>query len=81
MDGASARDGLEGGYALLFYCRGVGAEDQFLRCGGELGEAGDGEVFVVEVGVLTEDIVRLEVKLGDDPTSLLEVSIGCYRPS
>ena len=46
-------------YALLFYSRAVGAEDESLRGAGEVGEAGDGEVFVVEVRVFAEDLVGL----------------------
>lgn len=50
---------MTGTYALLFYGGAVGAEDQFLGCAGEVGETGDGEVFVVEVGVVAEDLVGL----------------------
>ena len=56
--GRGVRDG-EGPYPLLFYGGAVGAEDQFLRGAGEVGEAGNGEVFVVKIRVFAEDLVGL----------------------
>jgi hypothetical protein len=55
-----AGDGLDRGDALLGEGGGVGAQDELARLAGEGGEAGDGEVFVVEVGVVTDDLVGLE---------------------
>jgi len=51
MHGSCAGDGLESEGSLVFDGWGVGAADESLcgRC--EFGEAGDGEVFVIEVGV------------------------------
>lgn len=51
--------GEDGTYALLFYSRAVRADDEFLGCAGEVGEACDGKVFVVEVRIAAEDLVRL----------------------
>lgn len=46
MDGASARDGLEGGHAGVPNGRTVRAHEQFLRAGGEVGQPLDIEVLV-----------------------------------
>ena len=53
-------------YPLLFDGGTVGAEDELLRRGGELGEARDGEVLVVEVGVFAEALLGL-VELSGGP--------------
>lgn len=60
VEGTGAGDGLEGDDALFGDDGGVFAEDEFLGGRGEVGEAGDGEVFVVEVGVFAEEFVGLE---------------------
>jgi hypothetical protein len=78
MDGAGARDCLEGCY--LFYCqlvrryiefvqgeeysvvfdgRAVRTKDQFLGCAGILRQSRDGEVFMVELWVVFENVVCL----------------------
>jgi hypothetical protein len=59
VDGAGAGDGLEGGDALLGQGGGVGAQHHFRGGGGEVGEAGDGQVFVVELGVVLQDLICL----------------------
>ena len=51
MDGACAGDGLYAAGALFGQSWGGGAQDQLCGGGGEALETGDGEVFVVEVGV------------------------------
>ena len=60
MDCSCARDGLHGVRALLRDGGRVGAEDELGSSSSEVGEAGDGEVFVVEGGVVAEDLVGLE---------------------
>ena len=59
MGGTCAGDGLEGDGTFLGDGGGVGAQDELLGGGGEFGEAGYGEVFVVEVGVVAEAFVCL----------------------
>lgn len=59
MHGTGAGNRLYGGGALLGQGGRVAAEDQLDGFAGEGGEAGDGEVFVVEVGVIAEDLVSL----------------------
>jgi hypothetical protein len=51
VDGARAGDGLEGDGALVGDGGRRLAKHQLLRGGGEVGQAGDGEVLVVEVGI------------------------------
>lgn len=51
MDGARARDGLDGADAVLGDGRGVGAHEELLGGGGEGDEPSDGEVFV-EGGII-----------------------------
>jgi hypothetical protein len=51
---------LHGGCALLGQGGRGAAEDQLDGFAGEGREPGDGEVFVVEVGVIAEDLVGLE---------------------
>jgi hypothetical protein len=47
-------------YALLLDSGAVTTEDKLLRGGCEVCETGDGQVLVVEVGVVAEDLVGLE---------------------
>lgn len=56
---ASAGDGLHGGDALVGDGGRGDTEDQLLGGGGEINEARDGQVFVVEVGVAAEQLVGL----------------------
>lgn len=46
-------------HALFLEGGAVGAEDKLLRGRGEVSQAGDGQVLVVEVGVVAEDLVGL----------------------
>ncbi len=59
MDSASSRDCLHGGYALLGEGWGVRAEHDARCGGGEVWETCDWKVFVVECGVISEDLVGL----------------------
>jgi hypothetical protein len=59
VDGASARDGLQRDGTLLLESGRVGAEDESLRCGGKVGETGNWQVFVVQVWVLTKEVICL----------------------
>ena len=47
-------------YSFFFYGRTVGAEDELLCGRGEVGEAGDGQVLVVEIGVGAEALFGLK---------------------
>lgn len=44
---------------LLLERRGVVAEDELCGLGGEAGETSDGKVFVVELGVVSENLIGL----------------------
>jgi len=46
-------------YSVLFDGRAVRAQDQLLGCRRELCEASDGQIFVVEVGIVAQDLVGL----------------------
>lgn len=59
VDCACARDGLERGCAAVGDGGAVRPQDEFLCGGGELGEAGNGEVFMVEVWVVADEGVGL----------------------
>lgn len=50
-------------HALLLEGGAVGAEDEFLRGRSEVGQACNGQVLVVEVGVVTEPVVGLGEEL------------------
>jgi hypothetical protein len=63
VNGSGAGDGLEGDGAFLGDCGRVLAQDEFLRGRREVGETGDGEVLVVELGVLVESFVCLDALL------------------
>jgi hypothetical protein len=54
---------LQGNSALLLESWRISTEDQLLRSGSEVGETSDGKVFVVEVGVLTKEIIGLDSEL------------------
>lgn len=60
VDGTGARDGLNGGYALLGNGRRRFAQNKLGGFGGERGETCDGQVFVVEVGIVADNLVGLE---------------------
>jgi hypothetical protein len=59
VHGTGAGDGLEGAYAVLANGRAVGANHQLLGGGGVVGETFDGEVFVIEGGVIANELVGL----------------------
>ena len=61
VDSPGSRDGLEGSYSFLFYCGRIGAEDELLCRGGEGSQACDGQILVVELGILPEDVVGLAI--------------------
>lgn len=46
-------------YTAFFYGGGLGAQDELLSGGGEFSKTSDRQVFVVEVGILTDDVVGL----------------------
>lgn len=63
MDSAGARYGLDGGNSLFGNgWRGL-AQDELGGFGGKRGETCDGQVFVVEVGVVANDVVGLGWRL------------------
>lgn len=41
-------------YPLVLYGGAVGSEDELLRCRGEVGKTGDGQIFVIELRVLAK---------------------------
>jgi hypothetical protein len=47
-------------YTAFFYGGGVRTQDELLGSGGEFSKTSDGQVFVVEIGILTEDVVGLD---------------------
>lgn len=60
--GGGELESMHGGdvsHALLLDCGAVGAQDQLLGRRGEVGKACDGQVLVVEVGVVAESLVGL----------------------
>lgn len=59
MDGTRAGDGLEGDDPLVLDRRRILAQDQLLRSLSEVDQATDWKVFVVEIGVITEELVGL----------------------
>jgi hypothetical protein len=59
MHGTGARDGLQSDGALLLECLGVGAEDQLGSLGGKAGDTRNGGVLMVELGVVSEDLISL----------------------
>ena len=52
VESAGARDGLQAGDALILDGWAVGTEDELLGGGGVIGQAGNRQVLVVEVGVV-----------------------------
>ena len=54
-----------GTYSLFANCRAVCADDQLLGCGGELCETTDGEVFVVEGGIVVDGVIGLQMLMLD----------------
>lgn len=62
MNGSGARDGLHRRGPLLLEGRGVGAENQLSGLGGELRDTSDRGVFVVQFGVVSENLVSLCMK-------------------
>ena len=64
MYGAGAGNGLQRNCTLLLDGGRVCAEDELLRGTGEFGKTGDGKVFVVQVGVVTEEFIGLETWWG-----------------
>lgn len=48
-----------GTYTAFFYGGGVGAQDELLSGGSEFSKTSNGQVFVVEIGILTDDVVGL----------------------
>jgi len=61
MDSASTADGLEAGCSAFFDCWAVGAKNELLGCEGEFGKASDGEIFVVEVWVVSDQCICLSL--------------------
>jgi hypothetical protein len=56
---AGTGDGLQAGDALVLDGRAIGAENELLGGGGVVGQTGDRQVLVVEVGVFAQDLVGL----------------------
>lgn len=54
-----AGDGLERGDAPILNGGRLSAEDQLLRRGSEVGKTSNWEVFVVQLGILANDVVGL----------------------
>lgn len=61
MASSRAGDGLQGDGSLLGDGWGLLAQNELLRGGGEVGQTGDGEVFVVEIGVVADEFVGLGI--------------------
>jgi hypothetical protein len=59
MDGTSARDRLERSRSLLGDGGGVAAEDKLSSLGGEAVDSSNRTVLVVELRVVTEDLISL----------------------
>ncbi len=59
MHGTCARDGLYGGCALFRKSCRVSAQDELCSGRGEGCETGDGEVFVIQGGVVAEELISL----------------------
>lgn len=59
VDGAGAGDGLECGDAVVLDGGGVVADEELLGGAGVVCEAFDGEVFVVEAGVVADEVIGL----------------------
>jgi len=63
VDCARTTDGLEAGCSAFFNCQAVGAKNELLGCESELRKTGDGKVFVVEVGVISDQCICLSSSL------------------
>ena len=59
VDGTSARDGLNRGDALLGNGGRGGANEELAGLAGEGRETGDGEILMIELGVVAEDLIGL----------------------
>ena len=59
MHGTSAGDGLNGAGSLLGEGRGRRAQNELSSLACEGGKSGDGKIFVVQVGIVTKDLVGL----------------------
>ena len=67
--------GVIGTYSLVFDCGAVGAYNEFLGGGGEIGQAADGEVFVVEIGIIVDGVVGL-LHNRENPGLCVVVAVG-----
>lgn len=59
MDSTGSGDGLQGVGSLLLERGGVSAKNQLGSLGGETGKASNRKIFMVEVGVVSENLIGL----------------------
>lgn len=53
-------------YPLFFDGRAICTDHELLRRRSEVGETGNGEIFVIEVGIFAQDFIRLRAAMSQD---------------
>jgi hypothetical protein len=64
-------------YSSFLDCRAVRSQNQFLRGSCELDETGNGKIFVVEIGVIAQDVVGLSAVLSVSARPRNEMAAFC----